>query len=212
MGKLYGYKRWYEIEHENNGKKGSFKRKIRVKRFYNEGSNSYEIKRNENGDTTEIENKEFIEKFKKYKIQNNYIEKFYVKFNVGNILFKLKVLAEKKGGYFEKVENVLSNIEILEQTKQLAKNRKISRKEIERELLKPNRNEEIKVITIKDITIYLQQGEEFKKDTKINAIRYRKLNALKVKKTMRVWQKLLTEDLMNMKKQKSLLDLAESLI
>ena len=25
MGKLYGYKRWYEIEHENNGKKGSFK-------------------------------------------------------------------------------------------------------------------------------------------------------------------------------------------
>lgn len=116
MGKLYGYKRWYEIEHENNGKKGSFKRKIRVKRFYNEGSNSYEIKRNENGDTTEIENKEFIEKFKKYKIQNNYIEKFYVKFNVGNILFKLKVLAEKKGGYFEKVENVLSNIEILEQT------------------------------------------------------------------------------------------------
>ena len=25
VGKLYGYKRWYEIEHENNGKKGSFK-------------------------------------------------------------------------------------------------------------------------------------------------------------------------------------------
>ena len=33
-----------------------------------------------------------------------------------------------------------------------------------------------------------------------------------IRMTMQVWQKLLTEDLMNMKKQKSLLDLAESLI
>ncbi len=40
------------------------------------------------------------------------------------------------------------------------------------------------MITIKDITIYLQQGEEFKKDTKINAIRYRKLTSeeLRIKK------------------------------
>ena len=59
MGKLYGYKRWYEIE-QNNGKKGSFKRKIRVKRVYDEESKSYVVRHDEVEDTELIKNKNFI--------------------------------------------------------------------------------------------------------------------------------------------------------
>ena len=66
-----------------------------------------------------------------------------------------------------------------------------------------------KIMKVDGVThsIYIDEAESFNRMEEILGKK-----ALKVKMTMQVWQKLLTEDLMNMKKQKSLLDLAKSLI
>jgi hypothetical protein len=183
MGKLYGYKRWYEIQHEDekNGKKRSFKRKIRVKRVYDEESKSYVVRRDEVEDTELIKNKNFIINLKEYKTQNSNIQKFYDKFHVGNILFKLKASVKKGKKTFykdlEKVETVLTNVEILEQTIKLANNSKINRKKLEKELPQLNINEKSEEITIDNIKIYLKQGEKFDKKENINAIKWRKLTS-----------------------------------
>ena len=139
MSKLYSYKRWYGITEENKITKKKFIRKIKVKREY-DCVTGYNIIRGEVGDNKKISDIDFLNTLKKYKTNKNLKEEYYRKFHVGNIFFKLKanVIKDRESTYknFEKVENIILSVEILEQTEKLSQKSNITRKEIAAELVK----------------------------------------------------------------------------
>ncbi|MGF6907128.1 hypothetical protein [Fusobacterium sp. PH5-44] len=168
--KLFSYKRWFEILHEDekNGKKRKFNRKIKIKRLY-DSKMAYQVKRNEIQDETIIENLDFKKELIKYKTCNNIEDNFIKKFNIGNIFFKLKLNKSKNS--FEKLENIILNVAIIAQSDKLSKNGKINRKEIEKKLSDENIAINTKEIKVKEIKISLETDiENFKKEDNKNKV------------------------------------------
>ena len=163
MSKLYSYKRWYGITEENKITKKKFIRKIKVKREY-DCVTGYNIIRGEVGDNKKISDIDFLNTLKKYKTNKNLKEEYYRKFHVGNIFFKLKanVIKDRESTYknFEKVENIILSVEILEQTEKLSQKSNITRKEIAAELVKKVQEGTLDInsknISFKNLKIYLE--------------------------------------------------------
>ena len=124
MGRIFGYKRWYEVSEI----KKIVKRKIKVIRKYLD--NEYFISENENNSKKSIKSEEFIKKLINYKIKKIELGN---KFNVGNIFFKLKILPISNGESeikLKEVNEIVKKIEILQQSKKMANYKKNKNKKV----------------------------------------------------------------------------------
>lgn len=184
MEKIFGYKRWYEVKNENFE---NVMRKIRVKREYI--TNEYIIKKDEHEEKNIINNLEFIDEFKKNKGKKG--KKIDVKFNIGNVLFKLSVHNNKEIK-FKDASDVVKKIEILEQSRKLSdfsqrnnqsnKNgNKITRNKICDELIRQIEqkkiNENSDKLFIDGIKIKLEKNEDFNKNQDCYAIKWKLLSS-----------------------------------
>ena len=174
MGKIYGYKRWYEVEKEIENKKGEKKKikvKVRVKREHN--GEKYVIKRLDNNEI--VGNYKFVKNLIKNKQENDTDKKFQNKFHVGNILFKLKLLEgvrnAKNKENLEISEEIIKEIEILSRTKELSE--KIIRKNLLTELIQQLKNGNLKKES-KEIKIKIKNEETEKYEYEKIKIEYNK--------------------------------------
>ena len=135
MGKLYGYKRWYGFREKGE----KFDRKVKIKRKYDEIEGKYNIKIDEVNNKTKIENYDFINNLKRYKKKNGEkVSGKFSKFNMGNVLFKLKM---DENNEFLGAEKIISKVELLSRSTEFSE--KIKRKELEELIEKKLENNEI---------------------------------------------------------------------
>lgn len=172
---LFGFKKWYVYTTEDKKT-----HKIRLTRQYNPTLNRLTLK-TENPEIN-IENSSFIENLKNYKQKRMNIEDLNKKFNKGNILFKLKLASIES---LMPADRIINIVEILQQSEKLAKNRQISRKQLEKYL-----SENVQLLSnssfeYNKILITLCNDEEFNKKMGKEAIKYR----------------ILTEDELSLKKK-----------
>lgn len=139
--RLYGYKKWYGYKKikKVKGEKGkSYFVPKRIKRKQTNGQ--YKLYLSDGKKEIQVNNRKFINelhKFKTAEIRNR-------KFNIGNILFKLKIKGKSKN--LEDADKVVRDISIKKQTEKLRKYSIKKQKEKCKDEQKPTRNKLEKIL------------------------------------------------------------------
>lgn len=190
MGKLYGYKRWYGFREKGE----KFDRKVKIKRKYDEIEGKYNIKIDEVNNKTKIENYDFINNLKRYKKKNGEkVSGKFSKFNMGNVLFKLKM---DENNEFLGAEKIISKVELLSRSTEFSE--KIKRKELEELIEKKLENNEIdentekfkiKIGNTEEIDVKIDNSKDFDKTQSGYVVKWKKLDEDEVRIKREIYKK-----------------------